>query len=189
MKKLALTLLAVLALAASATPARAVFTFTLRETAGGVTVNGAGTINLAGLTSPGTVTSESTFFASTAYLFVGSPGTSPRYPITSGPNAFGNSSINHPVPSSGDRVGVYGDGRIITVPPGYVSNSALSNSATFSGQTFASLGFVPGTYTFTLANGDSLIVTSVVPEPSTWALLSIGMVGAGVVAWRRRYVA
>ena len=71
----------------------------------------------------------------------------------------------------------------------YVSGTTTSDLSTFVNQTFATLGFTPGTYTYTLPGGDTLVVTGatpVVPEPSTWALLGVGVAGLGVVTLRRR---
>jgi hypothetical protein len=42
---------------------------------------------------------------------------------------------------------------MLSVPKGYVSGNPLSDSATYSGQTFATLGVTPGTYVWTWGNG------------------------------------
>ena len=79
------------------------------------------------------------------------------------------------------------NGNSLLVPAGYISGATLADTGTFAGKTFATLGFTPGTYTFGLPSGDSLVVTSnVVPEPSTWALLGLGVVGLGVATRRQR---
>ena len=39
------------------------------------------------------------------------------------------------------------------MPHGYISNSALSSSATWTGATFASLGVTPGTYVWSWGTG------------------------------------
>ena len=69
-----------------------------------------------------------------------------------------------------------------------ISGTLLTDSTTFAG-TFASIGFTPGTYTYTWGTGataDSLTVTSVVPEPSTWTMLAFGGVGLLGLILRRR---
>ncbi len=114
-----------------------------------------------------------------------------------GPSSFGNDTdLNFKFADigTGDAVGIsgagLGSGTEIRVPADYVSGDLLFGTATFDSATFASLGFTPGTYTYTWGSGlnaDSLTVTSVVPEPSTWALMTVG---AGLLAFgvaRRRH--
>jgi hypothetical protein len=90
---------------------------------------------------------------------------------------------------SGDFVGVREQVGGIDVPTGYVSGSPLSDSSTYAGQTFASLGLTPGSYTWTWGSGptaDSFTLDiGVVPEPSTWAMLLMGFAGLASV-WRKR---
>jgi hypothetical protein len=80
------------------------------------------------------------------------------------------------------------------VPLGYVSDSAVSDTSTYIGQTFGSLGVTPGTYRWTWGAGANQNLTAdfaVIPEPSTWALMLIGFAGLGLAGWRslRRSVA
>jgi hypothetical protein len=76
------------------------------------------------------------------------------------------------------------------VPAGYVSGNALSDTSTYSGQTFSSLGVTPGTYKWTWGSGANQNFTlvigggSTVPEPSTWAMMLIGFAGLGFVGYR-----
>ena len=44
-------------------------------------------------------------------------------------------------------------GFVVEVPQSYVSNSLLSDSATYNGSTFSSLGVTTGTYEFTWGRG------------------------------------
>ena len=70
----------------------------------------------------------------------------------------------------------------------YVSDSALSDTSTYSGQTFSSLGVAPGTYEWTWgsgANQNFTLVIGEVPEPSTWAMMLIGFAGLGFTGYRK----
>ena len=78
------------------------------------------------------------------------------------------------------------------MPSGYVSG-ALSGTATYSAQTFASLGLTPGTYVWTWGTGadaDSLTLqigpAAAAPEPASLPLLAAGLTGLGMVLRRRR---
>src|SRR5262249_22787531 len=64
---------------------------------------------------------------------------------------------------------------------------------TWNGATIASLGAIPGTYTWhwgTGANADSftlnIIAPSAAPEPASLALLAMGLAGLGMVVRTRR---
>lgn len=69
----------------------------------------------------------------------------------------------------------------------------LVDAGTLAGLTDANLAFgqVPAGFVGTLnVVGNSIILTvNAVPEPSTWAMLGVGAVGAGLVALRRRQTA
>jgi hypothetical protein len=80
------------------------------------------------------------------------------------------------------------------VPPGYVSDSPLSDTATYAGQTFATLGVTPGTYKWTWGSGANqnftlVIGGSPVPGPSTWAMMVLGFAVLGVAGYRVRAAA
>src|SRR2546423_4942361 len=75
-----------------------------------------------------------------------------------GPTTFGGPFISlfRPASSgSGDMVGIAAGflGVIISVPTGYVSGSALSDTATYSGTTLGLLGVTPGTYVWSWGTG------------------------------------
>ena len=104
--------------------------------------------------------------------------------------SFGASG--HVVASKGDGDGaVNGSKGFLGVPLDYVSESALSNSMEFAGQTFASIGLTPGTYTWTWgsgANADSLTVligAAAVPEPTTVLTIGPGLLGLAVLRYRQ----
>jgi len=90
--------------------------------------------------------------------------------------------------SSGDMVGVVSslvNTDVIYVPSGYTSGDPLSGTSTWSGETFASLSLVPGTYAYTWGSGetaDSLVVhigipptATEIPTMSLWALTMLSM--------------
>ena len=58
----------------------------------------------------------------------------------------------------------------LIVPRGYVSGTFLSNSATYSGKTLATLGVTPGTYVWTWGSGANQNFTLQIPvPPPNWA--------------------
>ena len=191
MKKFALSCLAAFCLL-SAAPGRAhaSFTFTLTQVGGNVVVDGSGTINTNALTIFNGGTYKAFLGPDQAGLY-GGPTTVTNFALyygASGTANFGSGGTTFASVGSGSFVGV-DQGAYIIVPQGYVSGASLSDTDTYTGATLASLGFTPGTYTYTWGTGsdaDSLTVVGVAPEPSTWAMLGLGALGSGAVTLRRR---
>ena len=174
--------------------AHAAFVFTLTQVGNNVVVTGSGTLNTTALTlvvasaeitarfdpAYGALTGGSTDFTSFSRYDGGG---------LAGPAACGTGNEIYASSGSGDVVGIQGGGPDLSVPQGYISGTALSDSDTYIGATFTSLGFTPGTYTYiwgTGANADSLTVVGVAPEPGTWALLGIGAASMSLVLRRAR---
>src|SRR5262245_47268633 len=136
-------------------PAEA-YTVTLQQVGSDVVANGSGAINLTGLFFFGSGSSFiTTLLPSSGRISTGPPpsglGSVDLYRIFSGPANFGSGGQHNATESlsSGDFVGIQASVIELFVPHGYISNSALSSSATWTGATFASLGATPGTYVWT----------------------------------------
>ena len=171
---LATTLAIVLAWLLSVRPAQAGYTVTLQEVGSDVVANGSGAINLTGLTfshsgsaNPG-LRPHVLGLLGPAVILTGPTSSSvDSYSGASGPTSFGGFPFLIPASSgSGDMVGIavdyWGDVHII-VPAGYVSGSALSDSATYSGRTLA--GVTPGTYVWRWGTGANQNFTLQIPVP------------------------
>lgn len=179
-----------LVFAVTALNAQAAFVFTLQQVGSNVVATGAGTINIAALTlenldSPG---DSSNINPAIGFLAAGPTSEVPiqEYAGISGPASFGTGGHTSSTTGSGNLVAVYGDDSMLFVPNGYVSTTVLSDTTTWTGATFSSLGITPGTYTYTwgsASTADSLTVQAV-PEPSTWAMMAAGV--GGLLAFRRR---
>jgi VPDSG-CTERM motif len=176
----------------SVRPAQA-YTVTLEQVGANVVANGSGAINLTRLTfvMTGTLT-PGVIVANVGIIQIGeSLGSFPlidQYIGISGPTSFGSGGTFLADAISGDFVGIFGLTGNIDVPPGYVSDTPLSDSMTFNNATFASLGVTPGTYTWTwgtgLPNQNFTVIIGVPDGGSTVSLLGCALLG--LAALRRR---
>ncbi len=189
--KFSLTIgLALFSLAGATRTAHAVLVTTVTEVGSDVVFSGTGTLNVSDLAiesfsstngvpsvnaAGGSFTVDPDLINTPTDLYSGTF-------VTPGP--FGSGSLSFGSSGSGDVFGI-GNTRIV-VPDGYVSGSSLTGSSTYSGDSFASLGLTPGSYTWTWgsgANADSLTLNiSAVPEPSSFVFFSL--IGLGVT-WSR----
>jgi hypothetical protein len=111
------------------------------------------------------------------------------YTGVSGPLNFGGGSPTDASSGNGDSVSIFGGINELVVPRGYLSDSALSDTATYTGQTFSTLGATPGKYEWTLGKGANqnftLEIGTAVPEPSTWAMMALGFGFLGILGYRK----
>jgi hypothetical protein len=184
-------LAATMAALLSAQPAQAGYIVTLEQVGSDVVATGGGFIDLTGLTFFNNEAPSAAIFPSIAEIITGptAPTALDVYQGFSGPQNFGGGSLLIFANSgSGDSVAVDARDNLLAVPHGYVSDSALSDISTYSGQTFSSLGVTPGTYEWTWGTGPNqnfTLIIGEVPEPSTWAMMLLGFAGLGYVGYRR----
>jgi PEP-CTERM motif len=178
----------------SAQSAQAGYVVDVTQQGGNVVATGSGPIDLTGLTFDTSSPQSIIIFPAFGSIATGITGTVDLYAGITGPANFGSGTLTFASSDSGDLVGVGSFVHEIAVPLGYVSDSPLSDTATYDGQTFSSLGATPGTYKWTWGSGANqnftLVIGTAVPEPSTWAMMLLGFAGLGLIgcqsAWRRR---
>jgi hypothetical protein len=191
---LATTLPIVLAWLLSVRAAQAGYTVTLRQVGPDVVATGSGAIDLTGVTFsnsgflvPQIISGENGFgsLRSGGSITTGPVSSMPQDPRQSvdlysaalnGPVTFGGSRLGVPVKASsgsGSMVGMSIAGIVgrldlrINVPRGYVSGSALADSATYRGTTLLGLGVTPGTYVWRWGTGANQNFTLQIEAPVT----------------------
>lgn len=187
-----------MALAAAATlligngAAEAAVVMTLSESGGDVTLAASGTLKITALSGPLQNGASGYIRSLDSTLTTGGSnvaGTSRYEGAILGSAPFGSRATGLIATSgSGDTFGVYGNVPEIVTPLGYVSGAPLSGTATWSGETFSSLGLIAGSYVYSWgagADADTLTVNvgTAVPEPSASLL---GLAGALSLLRRRR---
>jgi len=158
--------------------AQAGYTVRLQQVGPDVVATGSGAINLHGLTFYGSssqnpaIQSISVFPSSRGHgasIYTGPTSSSvDSYYGASGPTSFarGGKSASS---GSGDMVGISAgsfDGDyfcFLSVPAGYVSGNALSDTAIYGGTTLATMGVTPGTYVWTWGTGANKNFTLQIP--------------------------
>lgn len=147
----------------------AAYTVYVFETGGNVVAQGSGSLNLAGTTPVGGVASTVPLIGPTfGLLYTGPGGNLTRYGGLTGPASFGPSAITSATSATGQLVGIQAASLRLFVPPGYVSGSPLTSSATWNATTLVTLGATPGTYVWTWA-GDTYTVNVGMAPPSVSA--------------------
>jgi hypothetical protein len=169
-------------LACQTIPGRAVagVILVLRESGGNVVATATGSINLTALRAVSPVDITPFISPTEGEIFVGPAATNEEFEAITPPQEFGPGGLTRATSVTGQSFGIAGSGGALDLPTGYTSEAPLSGTATWSGQTFASLGITPGTYTFTWGSGTSAdfftINAAVVPEPPSIVLAAIGSV-------------
>ena len=166
-------------------PAEAAYTVTFAQVGANVVANGSGTLNLGDLTlvhtgpNDGGQVSPGMSSVDTGPVVIGSVvfdiwEVSDSH-LTASPITFGLGPTTIADAGTGDLVGVSREtgGFYLDVPSGYVSGTALISSSTWNNRTIASLGLIPGTYTWTWGSG----VTA-----DSFTLIIQGTAAAGPVA-------
>lgn len=182
-----------LGLAVLARPAKSAIIIDVTQVGSNVVATGGGTADLTDLTLNGSTPAFTAMEPNVAGLVVGPGATGfSLYENLVGPASFGPGGYTTASSGSGSGFGINGSGfnvPYLYLPAGYGSGTALSGSATYDGQTFASLGLTPGAYTWTWGSGadaDSLTVNiGAVPEPMSASLLAAGIAGLGFAGRRR----
>jgi large exoprotein involved in heme utilization and adhesion len=178
----------------AAPPAQAGYVVTLTQEGGDVAATGSGPIDLTGLSLvPDAGISSSRIAPSEGFIIAGGTGEFDLYGPITGPGSFGSGGVTLANSGGGDLVGIVVPVGSVLVPTGYVSDSPLSDTATYAGQTFATLGVTPGKYEWTWGTGANqnftLDIGVPVPEPSAWALLLTGFAALGAMMRSRRRMA
>lgn len=163
-----------------ATPAEATVTVNIMEVGPDVVATANGTLNLALMAFRGTFSADDRIFPAAGVLDWADSGRLDVYLGISGPTRFGPGGPTLASTSLGSFLLDIPD---VGVPEDYVSGSPISATATYSGQTFASLGVTPGQYIY-YTPSDTVIINigqaaGAVPEPSTWVMMLLGFAGIG----------
>jgi hypothetical protein len=173
--------------------AQAGYVVTLTQEGTDVVATGSGPIDLTGLGFNFPSGAAAFISPDSGAIFTGPSSTEDVYTGFTGPGSFGSGGGVFASSGSGDLVGINAANGVVGVPAGYVSDGRLSDSATYAGQTFKTLGVTPGEYEWTWGNGENqnftLDIGVPVPEPVTWALLLTGFAALGALIRSRRRMA
>jgi hypothetical protein len=177
----------------AAPPTQAGYVVTLTQEGGDVVATGSGPIDLTGLSLSAAAGTSSRMAPSEGVIITGGAGDVDFYRAITGPGSFGSGGLTFASSGGGDLVGIVVPIGGVFVTSGYVSDSPLSDSATYAGQTFASLGATPGKYEWTWGSGANqnftLEIGAAIPEPATWAMLLTGFAALGALMRSRRRMA
>jgi hypothetical protein len=158
--------------------ANAAVVINIVESGGNVQATLSGDINTSALGVMGGNASNTSAFIIPAAGNFATSGVKTTFPVDVAWTPFGTGGSGSWDSTSGDPFAMF-SGLFIGLPVSYVSQSALSATATENNSTFATLGFIPGTYVTTLTNGqfsDTVTINIVVapaqpiPSLSVWGI-------------------
>jgi hypothetical protein len=182
---------AIAVLIAHTATSRGAYVVTFSQVGANVVATGSGSINTTDLSfASNTNTMAPRVNASTAAVALGpAPSSVGDYFGFIGPTKFGTGAQFNADTSSGMRVSINGNTNDLFLPVNYESGTFLSTSTnTWNNKTIAGLGLTPGTYTWTWGKGstsDTFVVT-IVPEPASLVMLTLGLTAVAGLAWRHR---
>ncbi|WP_395456689.1 hypothetical protein [Acidovorax delafieldii] len=153
-------ILGVLALVSAATSAHAVYTLNFVQSGPDMVLTGSGSLDISGTVQNAGIANcvGGNGYVTPNTICIGGGAAGITIPaafavlpaITSGANSFANSSTGP---------AVYVSVSSLYLPAGYVSGTAISNSSTFNGQTYASMGLTVGTtISRALPSGDTIVI-------------------------------
>jgi hypothetical protein len=195
--RMALGAAAAIGVGLSAPSVQAGYVVDLTQQGGDVVATGSGSIDLTGLSLLDGTESPASGMSPADGLIVTGPTSEVVFDVyqeaTTGPESFGSGGDTTGSSGAGDGVAIVGGGEFIDVPHGYVSGARLSDTSTYDGATFASLGVTPGRYEWTWGSGANqnftLVIGPAVPESSTWAMMLLGFAGLCFAGYRARTAA
>ncbi len=176
------------ALAAIASPSSAGVVLNAVETGGNVVISGGGTLDISLANYWSTSPNQNSGVTPNQWIQFGPVATQDLYQFTSGfsgpPGIGPGGTTTFSTSSSGDHFGLNFLNALVFVPGGYSSGDPLTQSGTFAGHTFASIGLAEGSYTWTwdTASGGTDFFTINVPAPGVMAMAGF----AALAAARRR---
>ena len=177
--------------------AKAVLTYNIFESAGNVVVQTSGSLNLTGATpaagGPRFCFFDGVIASSIGYICTGPGSITSAYEI-SGPTSFNGTVLAVPASNvSGIATILLGDNQgppgFFAIDPAYLSGTPIVSSATYNGQTLATLGFTTtgliGTWSLT---GTSETIKVFLGNPPSAAVPGpLPLLGAGAAfGWSRR---
>ncbi len=148
-----------------------------------------GSIALTGLSLLTNGDNSSAVDPSTSFFAIGNPSGTLDDDIYEGittiPGAFGGGGTSSASSAAGLTFWMGAD--LMGLPDGYISGALLgASTATFSGETFATLGITGGTYVWSWAADSVTLNVTAVPIPAAFWLFGSAL---GLLGWMRRKAA